>query len=37
MQSVIGRSVLTDGERIIGMVSDLASLRGHEIIELKGE
>lgn len=36
MQPVTGKAVLTDGERITGIVSDLASLKGHEIIDLKG-
>ena len=36
MKPVTGRAVLTDGNRIVDIVSDLAALRGYEIIDLKG-
>jgi len=36
MQPVSGKAVLTDGERIVGIVSDLKSLQGYEIVDLKG-
>ena len=33
---VTGKAVLTDGERIVGIASDLKELQGYEIIDLKG-
>ena len=36
MQPVTGKAVLTDGNRIVDIVSDLAALQGYEIIDLKG-
>ena len=36
MQPVMGKAVLTDGDRIVGIVSDLKALQGYEIVDLKG-
>ena len=36
MEPLAGRAVLTDGERITGIVTDLSSLMGYELIDLKG-
>ncbi|MBQ3290867.1 MAG: amidohydrolase family protein [Mogibacterium sp.] len=36
MQPVTGKAVLTDGDRIVDIVSDLKSIQGFEIIDLKG-
>ena len=36
MQPVYGKAVLTDGEQIVDIVSDVASIAGYEIIDLKG-
>ena len=36
MQPVTGKAVLTDGNKIVDIVSDLAALQGYEIIDLKG-
>ena len=36
MQPVTGKAVLTDGNMIVDIVSDLAALQGYEIIDLKG-
>ncbi len=36
MQPVTGKAVLTDGERIVGIVSELKDLQGYEIVDLKG-
>lgn len=36
MQPVTGRAVLTDGDRIVGIVSELKDLQGYEIVDLKG-
>lgn len=36
MQPVTGKAVLTDGDRIVDIVSDLGALQGYEIVDLKG-
>ena len=36
MQPVTGKAVLTDGDRIVDIVSDLGALQGYEIVNLKG-
>ena len=36
MQPVTGKAVLTDGDRIVNIVSDLGTLQGYEIVNLKG-
>lgn len=36
MEPVRGKAVLTDGEKIVDIVSDVSSLSGYEIIDLKG-
>lgn len=36
MQPVAGKAVLTDGDRIVDIVSDLKALQGYEVIDLKG-
>lgn len=36
MAPVTGKAVLTDRDRITGIVSDLQSIRGYEIVDLKG-
>lgn len=36
MQPVTGKAVLTDGECIVGIVSELKDLQGYEIVDLKG-
>ncbi len=36
MQPVSGKAVLTDGDRIAGIVSELKDLQGYEIVDLKG-
>jgi imidazolonepropionase-like amidohydrolase len=36
MQPVSGKAVLTDGDRIAGIVSDLKELQGYEIVDLRG-
>ena len=36
MQPVSGKAVLTDGDRIAGIVSGLKDLQGYEIVDLKG-
>lgn len=36
MQPVTGKAVLTEGDRIVGIVSDLKSLQGFELIDLQG-
>ena len=37
MQPVRGKAVLTDGEKIVDIVSDVSALAGYEVIDLKGE
>ena len=36
MQPVRGKAVLTDGDRIVDIVSDVSALVGYEVIDLKG-
>ena len=36
MQPVTGKAVLTDGDRIVGITSELKELQGYEIVDLKG-
>lgn len=36
MQPVTGKAVLTDGDRIVGITSELKDLQGYEIVDLKG-
>ena len=36
MEPMEGRAVLTEDDRIVGIVSDLKSLQGYEIVDLKG-
>ena len=36
MKPVTGKAVLTDGNKIVDIVSDLTDLQGYEIIDLKG-
>lgn len=36
MQPVTGKAVLTDGDRIVGITSELKDLQGFEIVDLKG-
>ena len=36
MQPVKGKAVLTDGDRIVGITSELKELQGYEIVDLKG-
>ncbi|MBR3348505.1 MAG: amidohydrolase family protein [Solobacterium sp.] len=36
MEPMEGKAVLTEDDRIVGIVSDLKSLQGYEIIDLKG-
>jgi len=36
MKPVSGKAVLTDGEKIVDIVSDVSALAGYEVIDLKG-
>lgn len=36
MQPVKGKAVLVDGDKIVGIVSDLSSIFGYKVIDLKG-
>ncbi len=36
MQPITSKAVLTDGDRIVDIVSDVKSLQGYEIVDLKG-
>lgn len=36
MQPITGKAVLVDGERIVGISSDLAAIMGYEVIDLRG-
>lgn len=36
MQPVTGKAVLTEGDRIVGITSELKDLQGYEIVDLKG-
>lgn len=36
MQPVAGKAILTDGDRITGITSELSDLQGYEIADLNG-